>query len=71
MNNQERVEVFIPKGYAVEDPNVFVSINGVAYVLPRGKRVRVPKAVAQELNRAEEAQKAWDAKSMSLQNSEE
>lgn len=70
MKNENRVEVFIPKGYAVEDPNVFVSINGAAYVLPRGKRVAVPTAVAEELHRAERAQQAWDVRRMSLQNSE-
>jgi hypothetical protein len=53
MKNENRVEVFIPKGYAVEDPNVFVSINGRAYVLPRGKRVMVPAEVAAELHRGE------------------
>ncbi len=71
MKNENRVEVFIPKGYAVEDPNVFVSINGAAYVLPRGKRVMVPAAVAAELHRAERAQQAFDARSASLQNSEQ
>ena len=71
MKNENRVEGFIPKGYAVEDPNVFVSINGAAYVLPRGKRVTVPVAVAEELHRAERAQQAWDARSASLQSTEE
>ena len=36
--NDDRVEVYIPKGYANEDPNFFVSVNGVNYILPRGKR---------------------------------
>ena len=71
MKEQERVEVFIPKGYATEDPNYFVSINGAAYLLPRGKRVSVPAAVAAELHRAELAQQAWDARSASLQNGDE
>ena len=71
MKNENRVEVFIPKGYAVEDPNVFVSINGEACVLPRGKRVMVPAAVAEELHRAERAQQVWDARSATLQNTEE
>ena len=66
MKNENRVEVFIPKGYAVEDPNVFVSINGAAYVLPRGKRVQVPHFVAEELHRAERAQQAWDIRSAGL-----
>ena len=33
----DRVEVFIPKGQANEDPNLFVSVNGKNYLLPRGK----------------------------------
>ena len=71
MTNKDRVEVFIPKGYAVEDPNCFVSINGAAYLLPRGKRVTVPAAVAAELHRAERAQQAWDARSAGLQNGQQ
>ena len=67
----KRVEVMIPKGYAVEDPNCFVSINGAAYLLPRGKRVSVPVEVAEELQRAERAQQAWDTRSESLRNAEQ
>ena len=71
MKNENRVEVMIPKGYAVEDPNELVRINGTAYVLPRGKRVMVPAEVAAELHRGERAQQAWDARSASLQSTEE
>lgn len=71
MKEAERVEVLIPKGYAVEDPNCFVSINGAAYLLPRGKRVSVPAAVAAELQRAERAQQAWDARSAGLRSEEQ
>ena len=65
-NQDKRVEVYIPKGYTVEDPNYFVSINGVSYVLPRGKRCMVPECVAAEIHRAERAQQAWDARSAQL-----
>jgi len=65
-HNDGRVEVFIPKGYSNEDPNYFVSINGTAYVLPRGKRVMVPDFVAAEISRADRAQQAWDARSAGL-----
>ena len=68
MKHNDRVEVFIPKGYAVEDPNVFVSINGVAYLLPRGKRVMVPAAVAAELDRAERARVAWEERGVRLRD---
>ena len=58
--NQERVEVFIPRGYANEEPNLFVGVNGVNYLLPRGKKSLVPQAVPRELERARKAQEALD-----------
>lgn len=62
----ERVEVHIPKGYANEDPNYFVSVNGVNYLLPRGKKSMVPAHVAAEIERAQRAQEAWDDKSAAM-----
>ena len=59
---EERVEVHIPKGYANEEPNFFVSVGGVNYLLPRGRTSLVPKAVAAELERARKAQEALDRK---------
>ncbi|MBQ7692687.1 MAG: hypothetical protein IJT29_03655 [Oscillospiraceae bacterium] len=50
---EKRVEVFIPRGADREDPNFFVGLNGVNYLLPRGKKSMVPKAVAAEIERAE------------------
>ena len=50
-----RVEVFIPRGSDREDPNLFVGINGVNYLLPRGKKSMVPAEVAAEINRSEKA----------------
>ena len=49
----KRVEVFVPRGSDREDPNLFVGVNGVNYLLPRGKKSRVPQAVAAEIARAE------------------
>ncbi len=49
----KRVEVFIPRGADREDPNLFVGINGVNYLLPRGKKSMVPKAVADEIARSD------------------
>lgn len=57
---EERVEVYIPKGYANEDPNMFVSVNGVNYLLPRGKKSMVPPHVKAEIDRARKAQEAMD-----------
>ena len=52
---EERVEIFIPRGSDREDPNLFVGINGVNDLLPRGKKSMVPKAVAQEIERSGKA----------------
>ncbi len=57
---ETRVKVFIPRGASNEDPNVFVSVNGMNYLLPRGQESLVPKGVAEELNRAARAQEALD-----------
>lgn len=66
---EARVEVAVPRGGEREDPNVFVGINGVSYLLPRGRRSAVPAAVAAELARAERARDALDATRGRLQRS--
>ena len=58
----EKVEVFVPKGYVNEEPNLFVSVGGVNYLLPRGRTSLVPAAVAYELERSQKAQEALDRK---------
>ena len=52
---ENRVNVFIPRGLSNEDPNLFVSVNGINYILPRGKQSLVPVAVAAEIERAAKA----------------
>ena len=59
---EERVEVFIPRGFGNEEPNVFVAVNGVNYLLPRGKKSLVPAPVAEELRRASRAQEQLDSR---------
>ena len=56
-----RVEIFVPKGYANDDPNLFISINGVNYLLPKGKKSMVPPHVAAEFYRIQRAQERMDA----------
>ena len=62
MSNEKRVEVFVPKGYVNEEPNLFVSVGGVNYLLPRGRTSLVPPAVAYELERSRKAQEDLDRK---------
>ena len=54
------VELFVPKGYANDEPNHVIGINGVNYVLPRGKTSLVPKHVADEFHRSQKAQEIMD-----------
>lgn len=58
--NDKRVEVLIPRGGEREDPNLFVGVNGVGYLLPRGRKSRVPDFVAAEIARSERARDAMD-----------
>ena len=55
-----RVELAIPRGGEREDPNLFIAINGVSYLLPRGKRSSVPPEVAEEFMRSERARDRLD-----------
>ena len=59
-NAEEKVEIYIPKGQANEDPNFLISVNGVNYLLPKGKKCTVPKEVAYEFYRSIEAQESLD-----------
>ena len=57
---EERVEVFVPKCYANDEPNLFVSVNGVNYLLPKGKKSLVPAHVAAEIERSKRAAEKQD-----------
>lgn len=57
---EERVDIFVPKGYANDEPNLLISVNGVNYLLPRGKTSNVPKFIAEEFYRSQKAQEALD-----------
>ena len=51
---------FIPRGSSNDDPNFFVSVNGVNYLLPRGKESEVPAHIAAEIRRSWKAQEKLD-----------
>lgn len=54
------VDKFIPRGYSNDDPNLFVSINGYNYILPRGKTSTIPAYVAEEIDRSQAAQERYN-----------
>ena len=66
MSKEQRVEVYIPKGFAGDDPNLFISVNGVNYLLPRGKTSRVPVHIKKELERSRLAQDQADTKAAAM-----
>lgn len=67
---EERVEVFVPKGYANDEPNLFIAVNGVSYLLPKGKKSLVPKHIAQEYERSVKAQQIQDKNVDNLKSKE-
>ncbi len=58
---EERVEVYIERGNATDEPNLFVSVNGYNCLLPKGKTSLVPRSVAEEVARSKRAQRKLDA----------
>lgn len=55
-NLNERVPVYIPRGMG----DRIVGVNGKLYQLPEGQTSQVPKFVANEIARSEEAQNRYD-----------
>ena len=49
-----------PRGYAEDEPNLVISINGKNYVLPKGKTSKVPPAVKYEYDRSIRAMERMD-----------
>jgi hypothetical protein len=65
-NKEGYVDLFIPKGYANDEPNLFISVNGVNFLLPKGKTSKVPPYIKEEYERSQRAQQALDEKSEAL-----
>ena len=65
-NKEDYVDLFIPKGYANDEPNLFISVNGVNFLLPKGKTSKVPPYIKEEYERSQRAQEARDEKSEAL-----
>jgi len=64
--NEGYVNLTVPKGYANDDPNLFISINGKNFILPKGKTTKVPAYVKEEYDRSQRAQEAFDETSAKL-----
>ena len=60
------VELFIPRGVSVDEPNVLVSVNGKNWVLPKGKTSKVPAFVKYEYERAIRAKESMDVRAAEM-----
>ena len=60
------VELFVPRGASVDEPNVVVSVNGKNWVLPKGKTSKVPAFVKYEYERAQRAKEAMDVRAAEM-----
>ena len=65
-NNEGYVDLFVDRGYENDEPNLFISVNGKNYLLPKGKTSKVPPCVKFEYDRAMRAKAAFYAKSEAL-----
>ena len=52
VNTEGKVKVMLPRAPHGEAQEYFVCINGVGYLVPRGKESFVPPEVAEELDRS-------------------
>lgn len=50
-----REKITLPRARNGEDPTMFVGVNGVNYLIPKGKAADVPPEVSFELKRAQAA----------------
>lgn len=64
--NEERVEVFVEKTYASDDPNEYVCINGREFLMPKGEYSTVPLYVKKALDRKRRAMSIQDKRSANL-----
>ena len=54
--HEGKVSVTVPRARRGEPEDLFVSVNGVGYQIPKGKEVMVPQVVADEIERSTKAE---------------
>lgn len=59
-SKEKRVKITVPRGYANDEPNLLIAVNGVNYLLPKGKTSEVPDFIAEEFYRSQAAQRSMD-----------
>jgi len=67
----EKKDIYIERGSANDDPNLVVCVNGVTYLLPKGKTSKVPLAVYNEIMRSRRAREMQDQRMEELRGAAE
>ena len=62
----EMVDLIIPRGSSVDEPNKIISVNGKNWLLPKGKTSKVPDFVKYEYERGQRAQEALDVRAAEM-----
>lgn len=62
----EMVDLFVPRGSSVDEPNAIVSVNCKNYVLPKGKTSKVPAFVKYEYDRGLRAKESMDVRAAEM-----
>lgn len=70
-NNQkmcqaEKLDIFVERASGNEEPNLQVCVNGIMYLLPKGKTSQVPRAVYEEILRSRKARDRMDQRAEEL-----
>ena len=65
-NKPKMVDLFVPRGSSVDEPNVLISVNGKNWVLPKGQTSTVPDFVKYEYERAQRAKEALDVRAAEM-----
>lgn len=60
IRSEERVDIYIERAQGNDEQNLFVSVNGCNFILPKGQTSNVPVSVAREIERSRRAQRKYD-----------
>ena len=66
VNKPALVDLFVPRGASVDEPNVIISVNGKNWVLPKGMTSKVPAFVKYEYERGIRAKEAMDVRAAEM-----
>ena len=69
---EKKVKITVPRARKGEPDSLYIGINGVNYLIPKGKAVEVPDFVAEEYHRAQDAEEfMYDQKEQMLKTKPE